>query len=55
MIKLGVIAATMFGIYMAGLYFLPNLNKFVFGIGGFGVTYLLLITLGAGWVAHKAT
>ena len=54
MIKLIIVFATMFGIYTAGLFFVPTLNRFAFGLAGIGFTYLLLLSIGGGIVAWRA-
>lgn len=50
-----IVAVTAFGTYMLGLCFFPKLGNYAFGIGGFGVSWLLIGAAVAGIVALRNT
>lgn len=52
-LKLFIIAAVCYGVYMALGFYFPGSRQFAFGLGGMGFTYLLCGTAIAGLITAK--
>jgi hypothetical protein len=48
-----IMSAVFFTVYCLGLAFIPALNRHAFGIGGMGISWLMIVGLGAGWMVAR--